>query len=247
MGLSKCVVRYPEPGATDGSCAAGQVVRTGGVKCRGNTCTAGKGTRRQQRDRSCQRYRRRGRSGCSGGKGASLAEMANISLPVPPEILHHLPVTVTYSSAGNVWPTRRSAGLTSTARTSRKRTGRSSATGRPAAVSTSSLRRPACRGMMDAPVSNLSLNDDSVRVSQKTKQPRFGAATPTAASSRCSGRRHRASSGQLFGDAINACKKMARCEARRRAQRRPQGTSSPPSSKQMFSDNVDPRSTRGCR
>ena len=40
----------------------------------------------------------------TGGKGANLAEMANIGLPVPPGFSISCQTCVAYSSAGNVWP-----------------------------------------------------------------------------------------------------------------------------------------------
>ena len=40
----------------------------------------------------------------TGGKGANLAEMANIGLPVPPGFSITCQTCVAYSSAGNVWP-----------------------------------------------------------------------------------------------------------------------------------------------
>ena len=39
-----------------------------------------------------------------GGKGANLAEMANIGLPVPPGFTITCQTCMEYSNAGNVWP-----------------------------------------------------------------------------------------------------------------------------------------------
>ena len=71
----------------------------------------------------------------TGGKGANLAEMANIGLPVPPGFTITCQTCVAYSSAGNVWPEgvlerASSTRSTSTARTSRSAWARSSATPR---------------------------------------------------------------------------------------------------------------------
>ena len=39
-----------------------------------------------------------------GGKGANLAEMANIGLPVPPGFTITCQTCMEYANAGNVWP-----------------------------------------------------------------------------------------------------------------------------------------------
>ena len=39
-----------------------------------------------------------------GGKGANLAEMANIGLPVPPGFTITFQTCMEYANAGNVWP-----------------------------------------------------------------------------------------------------------------------------------------------
>ena len=39
-----------------------------------------------------------------GGKGANLAEMANIGLPVPPGFTISCQTCMEYANAGNVWP-----------------------------------------------------------------------------------------------------------------------------------------------
>ncbi|MBQ3387516.1 MAG: hypothetical protein IJG53_09390, partial [Eggerthellaceae bacterium] len=43
-------------------------------------------------------------NGVLGGKGANLAEMANIGLPVPPGFTITCQTCMEYANAGNVWP-----------------------------------------------------------------------------------------------------------------------------------------------
>ena len=106
-----------------------------------------------------------GRSGMRellGGKGAGLAEMANLGLPVPPGFTITTAVCTHYYASGNTYPkelrAQVDAGLAHIARITGKKFGDR---GNPLLVSVRSGARASMPGMMDT-VLNLGLNDDTV-------------------------------------------------------------------------------------
>ncbi len=70
-----------------------------------------------------------------GGKGANLAEMANIGLPVPPGFTITCQTCVEYANAGNVWPDGVLDTIDEYRSTSRSASARRSATDDPLLVS----------------------------------------------------------------------------------------------------------------
>ncbi|WP_251212914.1 pyruvate, phosphate dikinase [Adlercreutzia murintestinalis] len=109
-----------------------------------------------------------------GGKGANLAEMANIGLPVPPGFTITCQTCMEYADAGNVWP----AGALDTIAEYRadleERMGKKigDATD-PLLVSVRSGAPMSMPGMMDT-VLNLGLNDESINgLIAQTENPRF--------------------------------------------------------------------------
>lgn len=109
-----------------------------------------------------------------GGKGANLAEMANIGLPVPPGFTISCQTCMEYSDAGNMWPD----GALDTIHEYRvdlenrigKKIGDPSD---PLLVSVRSGAPISMPGMMDT-VLNLGLNDDSINgLIAQTENPRF--------------------------------------------------------------------------
>ena len=106
-----------------------------------------------------------GRSGMKdllGGKGANLAEMANLGLPVPPGFTITTAVCTHYYANANSYPKdlekRIDAGLAHIARITAKKFGDRS---NPLLVSVRSGAQASMPGMMDT-VLNLGLNDDTV-------------------------------------------------------------------------------------
>ncbi len=110
----------------------------------------------------------------TGGKGANLAEMANIGLPVPPGFSITCQTCVAYSSAGNVWPEGVLDEIDEYRRDLEKRMGKKLGdSDDPLLVSVRSGAPFSMPGMMDT-VLNLGLNDDSVQgLIKQTNNPRF--------------------------------------------------------------------------
>lgn len=109
-----------------------------------------------------------------GGKGANLAEMANIGLPVPPGFTISCQTCMEYAGSGNVWP----EGVLDTIQRYRedlearmgKKIGEASD---PLLVSVRSGAPLSMPGMMDT-VLNLGLNDESIKgLIAQTENPRF--------------------------------------------------------------------------
>ena len=142
----------------------------------------------------------------TGGKGANLAEMANIGLPVPPGFSITCQTCVAYSGAGNVWPEGVLDEIDEYRKDLEKRMGKKLGDkDDPLLVSVRSGAPFSMPGMMDT-VLNLGLNDESVQgLIKKTNNPRFA-----YDSYRRFGQMFSdvvmGVSGQLFEDAINAKK-----------------------------------------
>ncbi len=110
----------------------------------------------------------------TGGKGANLAEMANIGLPVPSGFTITCQTCVAYSSAGNVWPEGVLDEIDEYRRDLEKRMGKKLGdSDDPLLVSVRSGAPFSMPGMMDT-VLNLGLNDDSVQgLIKQTGNARF--------------------------------------------------------------------------
>ncbi len=142
----------------------------------------------------------------TGGKGANLAEMANIGLPVPSGFTITCQTCVQYSNAGNVWPEGVLDEIDEYRKDLEKRMGKKLGDSEdPLLVSVRSGAPFSMPGMMDT-VLNLGLNDESVQgLIKQTGNARFAYD---------SYRRFvqmfsdvvMGVSGQLFEDAINAKK-----------------------------------------
>jgi pyruvate,orthophosphate dikinase len=108
-----------------------------------------------------------------GGKGANLAEMANLGLPVPPGFTINTDVCTAYYSNGKTYPGGLDAqldeALDAMARAAGKRFGDA---GDPLLVSVRSGARASMPGMMDT-VLNLGLNDETVEAVAKISGERF--------------------------------------------------------------------------
>ena len=110
-----------------------------------------------------------------GGKGADLAEMANLGLPVPPGFTITTEVCTHYYANGNSYPpdleaAGRSARSPTSAASPARRFGD---TANPLLVSVRSGARASMPGMMDT-VLNLGLNDETVEaLAQKSGDRRF--------------------------------------------------------------------------
>ncbi len=109
-----------------------------------------------------------------GGKGANLAEMARIGLPVPPGFTITCQTCMAYAGAGDVWPDgvldEIDAAMADLERRMGKRLGDPDD---PLLVSVRSGAPFSMPGMMDT-VLNLGMNDDSVRgLIAQTGNPRF--------------------------------------------------------------------------
>src|SRR5712691_1856877 len=109
-----------------------------------------------------------------GGKGAGLAEMANLGLPVPPGFTITTEVCTHYYANGNAYPKdleqQVAAGLAHIARITGKRFGDRE---NPLLVSVRSGARASMPGMMDT-VLNLGLNDETVEaLARKSGDRRF--------------------------------------------------------------------------
>ena len=109
-----------------------------------------------------------------GGKGANLAEMANIGLPVPPGFTISCQTCMEYANASNTWP----AGALDTIEEYRedleRRMGKKIGDDKdPLLVSVRSGAPMSMPGMMDT-VLNLGLNDNSINgLIEQTQNPRF--------------------------------------------------------------------------
>ena len=110
----------------------------------------------------------------TGGKGANLAEMANIGLPVPPGFTITCQTCVAYSGAGNVWPDGVLDEIDVYRKDLEKRMGKKIGDADdPLLVSVRSGAPFLMPGMMDT-VLNLGLNDKSVEgLAKQTNNPRF--------------------------------------------------------------------------
>jgi pyruvate,orthophosphate dikinase len=109
-----------------------------------------------------------------GGKGANLAEMCRIGLPVPPGFTITTEVCTHYYANGRKYPAaleaQMRAGISSIEQQTRKKFGDLKD---PLLVSVRSGARDSMPGMMDT-ILNLGLNDDTVEaLSNKTGNPRF--------------------------------------------------------------------------
>ena len=109
-----------------------------------------------------------------GGKGANLAEMANLGLPVPPGFTITTDVCTAYYKAGHTLP----SGLDAQVRDALERTSaivgaRFGDAANPLLVSVRSGARASMPGMMDT-ILNLGLNDDTVRgLAERSNDARF--------------------------------------------------------------------------
>jgi len=109
-----------------------------------------------------------------GGKGAGLAEMTNLGIPVPPGFTLTTEVCVEYSKAGRKLPTGVDAAVqTALAKVEEIVGARFGDPGAPLLVSVRSGARASMPGMMDT-ILNLGLNEATVEgLSRKTSNPRF--------------------------------------------------------------------------
>jgi pyruvate,orthophosphate dikinase len=122
-----------------------------------------------------------------GGKGANLAEMTNLGIPVPPGFTISTGVCAAYYENKRKYPAGIEeevfAGLTRLEKIMGKKLGDP---GDPLLVSVRSGAAVSMPGMMDT-ILNLGMNDKAVHgLTQKTGNPRF-AWTPTGGLSRCTG------------------------------------------------------------
>ena len=109
-----------------------------------------------------------------GGKGANLAEMSRIGLPVPRGFTITCQTCVEYSGAGNIWPEGALDEIDRATRDLEQRCGKRLGDSRdPLLVSVRSGAPFSMPGMMDT-VLNLGLNDESVQgLIAQTGNPRF--------------------------------------------------------------------------
>ena len=109
-----------------------------------------------------------------GGKGANLAEMANIGLPVPPGFTITCQTCMEYSNAGNVWPKGALETIHEYREDLEQRIGKKIGDSEdPLLVSVRSGAPISMPGMMDT-VLNLGLNDASINgLIKQTENPRF--------------------------------------------------------------------------
>ncbi|NKI99413.1 pyruvate, phosphate dikinase [Novosphingobium sp. SG707] len=110
----------------------------------------------------------------AGGKGANLAEMAGIGLPVPPGFTISTEVCATYNANGKSFDADLRAGVAAGVAHVESSTGRKFGdTANPLLVSVRSGARVSMPGMMDT-VLNLGLNDETVQgLAQGSGNPRF--------------------------------------------------------------------------
>ena len=157
-----------------------------------------------------------------GGKGANLAEMTNLGLPVPPGFTITTEACRAYLEHGQRAGRPRRRGRASTSRRSRRRW---------AARSASPTTRCWCRcapgakfsmpGMMET-VLNVGLNDESVHGPGRRRAATSASpATPTAGCCRCSAPPCSASTASVFADELDAAQgATAGTDARPRPRRR---------------------------
>ena len=109
-----------------------------------------------------------------GGKGANLAEMANIGLPVPPGFTITCQTCMEYASAGNAWPEGALDTIQAYREDLERRMGKKIGDADdPLLVSVRSGAPMSMPGMMDT-VLNLGLNDQSINgLIKQTDNPRF--------------------------------------------------------------------------
>ena len=109
-----------------------------------------------------------------GGKGANLAEMANIGLPVPPGFTITCQTCMEYANAGNVWPEGALDEIHEYREDLEARMGKKIGDAAdPLLVSVRSGAPMSMPGMMDT-VLNLGLNDESIKgLIAQTDNPRF--------------------------------------------------------------------------
>src|SRR5438477_2523625 len=109
-----------------------------------------------------------------GGKGANLAEMCRIGLPVPPGFTITTEVCTYYYDHKRTYPPALKAGMQAGVASIEKQTGRKFGdTKNPLLVSVRSGARDSMPGMMDT-ILNLGLNDQTVEaLAKKTGNPRF--------------------------------------------------------------------------
>ena len=109
-----------------------------------------------------------------GGKGAGLAEMSNLGIPVPPGFTITTEVCIDYFKAGSKMPDGLREAIAEAMRALEEQTGkRFGDPGNPLLVSVRSGARSSMPGMMDT-ILNLGLNDDCVRgFIAKTSNERF--------------------------------------------------------------------------
>ena len=121
-----------------------------------------------------------------GGKGAGLAEMTNIGVPVPPGFTISTEVcTYFYEHDKTLSARAEGRGRGEPRRASRSRSAASSAIAtKPLLVSVRSGARASMPGMMDT-ILNLGLNDETVQGLASRRATSASPSTPTAASSRC--------------------------------------------------------------
>src|ERR1035437_8555437 len=109
-----------------------------------------------------------------GGKGANLAEMVNIGLPVPAGFTITTEVCIAYFDNKNKYPKELKSHVASSLKKVESVMGaKFGDSGNPLLVSVRSGARASMPGMMDT-ILNLGLNDTTVRgLIEKTKNPRF--------------------------------------------------------------------------
>lgn len=109
-----------------------------------------------------------------GGKGANLAEMANIGLPVPPGFTITCQTCMEYANAGNTWPEGALDTIAEYREDLETRMGKKIGDAQdPLLVSVRSGAPMSMPGMMDT-VLNLGLNDQSIHgLIKQTENPRF--------------------------------------------------------------------------
>ena len=109
-----------------------------------------------------------------GGKGAGLAEMSKLGLPVPPGFTITTDVCLAYFELDGEWPTELPSQLTAAIETLEQSSGREfGSLSSPLLVSVRSGAPVSMPGMMDT-VLNLGLNDKTVEaLAAETGNPRF--------------------------------------------------------------------------